>query len=61
MNTFKKEHIPRINEGNKMETILPIENPAPMNKSKSTIFGGEPIEMFNKLINDIISDYNLVP
>jgi tape measure domain-containing protein len=53
--TFKKEHIARINEGNKMETILPIENPSAMAKVRQAIFGGEPIEMFNRLVNDIIS------
>ena len=38
-----------------METILPVENPSAMAKVRQAIFGGEPIEMFNKLVNDIIS------
>ena len=53
--TFKKEHIARLNEGNKMETILPVENPSAMAKVRQAIFGGEPTEMLNKLVNDIIS------
>ena len=53
--TFKKEHIARFSEGNKMETILPVENPSAMAKVRQAIFGGEPIEMFNKLVNDIVS------
>lgn len=52
---FKKEHIARLNEGNKIEAILPVENPSAMAKVRQAIFGGEPIEMFNRLINDIIS------
>src|SRR5690606_41162462 len=47
--------IARFSEGNKMETILPVENPSAMAKVRQAIFGGEPIEMFNKLVNDIIS------
>ena len=52
---FNKEHIARFSEGNKMEAILPVENPIAMAKVRRAIFGGEPIEMFNKLVNDIIS------
>ncbi len=48
--TFKKEHIARFNEGNKMETILPIENPSAMAKVRQAIFGGEPLDMFRDLI-----------
>lgn len=51
---FNKEHIARLNEGNKLEAILPVENPSAMAKVRKAIFGGEPIEMFNKLVNDII-------
>ena len=52
---FKKEHIARLSEGNKIEAILPVENPSAMAKVRRAIFGGEPIEMFNRLVNDIIS------
>jgi tape measure domain-containing protein len=52
---FNKEHIAKINEGNKIEAILPVENPSAMAKVRQAIFGGEPIEMFNRLVNDIIS------
>jgi hypothetical protein len=52
---FNKEHIARFNEGNKMEAILPVENPSAMAKVRQAIFGGEPIEMLNRLVNDIIS------
>ncbi|NLJ90674.1 MAG: phage tail tape measure protein, partial [Clostridiales bacterium] len=52
---FNKEHIARLSEGNKLEAILPVENPSAMAKVRQAIFGGEPIEMFNRLINDIIS------
>lgn len=48
--TFKKEHIARFNEGNKMETILPVENPSAMAKVRQAIFGGEPLDMFRDLI-----------
>ena len=52
---FNKEHIAKLNEGNKIEAVLPVENPSAMAKVRQAIFGGEPIEMFNKLVNDIIS------
>ena len=52
---FNKEHIARLNEGNKIEAILPVENPSAMAKVRQAIFGGEPIEMFNRLVNDVIS------
>jgi len=52
---FNKEHIARLNERNKIEAVLPVENPSAMAKVRQAIFGGEPIEIFNKLVNDIIS------
>src|SRR5690606_3942031 len=52
---FNKEHIAKLNERNKIEAILPVENPSAMAKVRQAIFGGEPIEMFNRLVNDIIS------
>lgn len=53
--TFKKEHIARFSEGNKMETILPVENPSAMAKVRQAIFGGEPIDMMRNLMAEIVS------
>jgi len=53
--TFKKEHIARFSEGNKMETILPVENPSAMAKVRQAIFGGEPIDMMRNLMAEAIS------
>ena len=53
--TFKKEHIARFSEGNKMETILPVENPSAMAKVRQAIFGGEPIDMMRNLLAEAIS------
>ena len=53
--TFKKEHIARFSEGNKMETILPVENPSAMAKVRQAIFGGEPIDMMRNLMAEVIS------
>lgn len=57
--TFKKEHIARLNEGNKMETILPVENPSAMAKVRQAIFGGEPFEMLRNLVAE--AAYTLQP
>ena len=43
---FNKEHIAHFAEGNKMEAILPVENPAAMDKVRRAIFGGDPADFF---------------
>lgn len=48
---FNKEHIAKFNEGNKMEAILPVENPSAMAKVRQAIFGGEPLDMLRDLID----------
>lgn len=50
---FNKEHVARFAEGNRMEAILPVENPTAMAKVRRAIFGGEPLEM----IQDLLSAY----
>src|SRR5690606_17798209 len=52
---FNKEHIARFNEGNKMEAILPVENPSAMAKVRQAIFGGEPLDMLRDLIEAVSS------
>lgn len=52
---FNKEHIARFNEGNRMEAILPVENPSAMAQVRRAIFGGEPADFFKSVMKDIAS------
>lgn len=50
--SFNREHVARFAEGNKMETILPVEDEASMAKVRRAIFGGDPMEMMAGIANN---------
>jgi tape measure domain-containing protein len=47
---FDKEHIATFAEHNKLEAILPVENPQAMAKVRRAIFGGEPSEFLQGVV-----------